>query len=483
MNWYKVAQSKGIEGAISKLEGRGVDPKTLDWIRTLQDAGARATVIKRLMQDPKLTRERLESAAEKSTRDRERYNASRVEPLTEEEKELLNRHPELAKWGARELMRHTGQERREEFQFLSENFDLISDWYHGTNPNLEDTNLTSRRVVEDIEANHKKKVEETNREYLPTDPANVVKRYPNGWTWQRITKRMDAIAEGNRMGHCMKGEGHCKAIELGKEIPYSLRDKNNNPKVTLHFKYNHVMLEEAKGYNNSDPTSEYLSYIQDLIAAISEMHPETQPAYFKERYLASHAKKMGLKSWGSITEKDFLSDPFLQKVTVNAIERGDFGDIENFAERWVKSIFDRHEGPPESWKRGVNLAIKNVDPLGVAYFWAKKTLESGKAPQWLIDAINIRIKEKGFAPNFARDWAKNILESGKAPQEWIDRINSYIKERGFAPSFAEDWAKKTLESGKAPQGLIDAINIQIKEFGYVPRFAQDWYRRRLTGTG
>jgi hypothetical protein len=476
LNWYKLAQSKSksLPEMLQSLQNDyNVDPNTLDWVRSLPDREA-SVVIRNLLSNPSIPLERLRGFVSRSQRDRAKYQES-FNPLTPDMETYARNQGEFADWLKYNLLSRKGEDREKLFQHIRENMGFVADWYNmgfqdepESRPKL-DGNLPFERAVLLSERWHDRQEKGKSAEYEPTDPRNIIKKYPNGWTWQKITSENDAIAEGNIMKHCLRESGHCEAIRLGKEIPYSLRDESNKPKVTTTFKYQHIMLDEAKGYDNADPAP-YMKYLKDLFAIF-------KPRYSREDYLSGKLDELGMKNWMMLKPEHVETDPFLQKVANNAIIRGD--EIIPAANMWAKSKLKSGQAPDE-WIKGISRSIqRHGEAPDFAHDWAKEKLESGQVPQWMVDAVDATIRNRGEAPRFAASWAKEKLDSGQAPQWLIDAVSAAIQKNGHAPNFAYDWAKEKLDSGQAPQWMIDIVSAVIQNEWRAPYFAYDWVRKTL----
>lgn len=89
-----------------------------------------------------------------------------------------------------------------------------------------------------------------------------------GWYKLRTSKCVEY--EGAMMGHCVGGYGD--AVESGKTLIYSLRDKNNEPHVTIELAPQQtaasISLEQIKGKENEPPVAKYREQVIDFLKKI-----------------------------------------------------------------------------------------------------------------------------------------------------------------------------------------------------------------------
>lgn len=109
------------------------------------------------------------------------------------------------------------------------------------------------------------------------DRYETVLSFDDGYKWVRIKKpgggySSDCELEGKLMGHCGNlPKGHFtteqekqKMVDkLGKQILYSLRDKNNDPHVSVTVDEN-GKVQQARGRFNKKPEKKFMPYIADL---------------------------------------------------------------------------------------------------------------------------------------------------------------------------------------------------------------------------
>jgi len=91
---------------------------------------------------------------------------------------------------------------------------------------------------------------------------NVLHDFGNGYTIVDVPSE-DLAAEGNKMGHCVGG--YCPEVEKGKIKIYSLRDRNNNPHVTIEYSLEGDGIYQIKGKENKAPHEKYAKMIYPWI--------------------------------------------------------------------------------------------------------------------------------------------------------------------------------------------------------------------------
>lgn len=76
-------------------------------------------------------------------------------------------------------------------------------------------------------------LEKTLREYDQKLVGEVVHKYNDGDSWQRLDKDELLKREGLKQNICVGGSDYCNYVKQGKMDIFSLRDKNNKPGVTM----------------------------------------------------------------------------------------------------------------------------------------------------------------------------------------------------------------------------------------------------------
>ena len=83
----------------------------------------------------------------------------------------------------------------------------------------------------------------------------VVKKYPDGFTWKKVSSEAALDREGKLMGHCVGS--YCDQVSSGDTVIYSLRDQKNEPHCTIEVTKGKV--EQIKGKQNKEVVEKYQS--------------------------------------------------------------------------------------------------------------------------------------------------------------------------------------------------------------------------------
>jgi hypothetical protein len=122
------------------------------------------------------------------------------------------------------------------------NFDELEDWVYEKNAELAED--------DDVDPDTK-----------------VVKEFEDGWTIKYLGAQ-DLAREGELMGHCVGG--YCGQVSSGQTMIYSLRDKKNEPHVTIEiepatYEPNDVYrVIQVQGKGNSTPDPHYDNMVKEF---------------------------------------------------------------------------------------------------------------------------------------------------------------------------------------------------------------------------
>lgn len=89
----------------------------------------------------------------------------------------------------------------------------------------------------------------------------IVRKYPNGFHWAKVTSQQALSREGKLMKHCVGS--YCNQVSSGRSIIYSLRDKKNEPHCTIEARKDSI--EQIKGKTNKAVDDKYISYVKDFV--------------------------------------------------------------------------------------------------------------------------------------------------------------------------------------------------------------------------
>ena len=451
MNWYKAAERKSLQELLQSLESNpGVDRSTLAWLKALESK-EKGLAINTLTKNPSASIGEMQRLFTK------------VVPLTEEQERLVRIYPLIGEWMRGVMSVLSGQKREMAFNTLREKAAGIRDWIDRTGERLQGRTLEN--AVKETEKWHSESYSLERGEYLPTKKEDIVVQYRDGYSWQRISSGTDAKIEGQKMNHCVGN--YCDDVDEGKIDLYSLRDENNSPLITAGFKHKGAVVVQMKGAADKDPSETYKGYISDILKKLGTEYNDG------EEYLNNY----NLKNFADLNADDIEKSTLLQKIVNNQIARE--GDPPDFALKWAKRKLESGKAP-KAWEEAISASIMAIGfPPDFGYYWAKRILESGTAPKAWEAVITSHIGLGKSIGNWALVWSKNKLESGLAPKAWEAEITSRIVKMKDPPDFGYYWAKRILESGTAPKEWEAAINSHIGLYGYPPMWAQTWFKKIL----
>lgn len=97
------------------------------------------------------------------------------------------------------------------------------------------------------------------------DRGEVVYKFEDGWTIQRLVTAEHLRQEGDAMQHCVGQGNHCAysylLLQPEKGSIFSLRDKNNAPHVTIET--DPIGIVAMRGKQNAGPVSEYIRKLKN----------------------------------------------------------------------------------------------------------------------------------------------------------------------------------------------------------------------------
>lgn len=95
---------------------------------------------------------------------------------------------------------------------------------------------------------------------------NILKDAGDGFFWADLISRNATAAEGNKMGHCVGGEGYWSAIQAGRTKIISLRDSSNDPHATIEYSVNDKIVRQIKGKQNKGVVGKYMPYVLEFLS-------------------------------------------------------------------------------------------------------------------------------------------------------------------------------------------------------------------------
>lgn len=150
----------------------------------------------------------------------------------------------------------------------------VADWVQATNPLLTGGRDAQGRKVKSLtwnQAQHRSArwhAAMEAQELSSVTPGRVVYTGPDGWTVQRLEKRVCLLEEGKALAHCVKGEGYWREVEQRAIEIYSLRGPNGAPVVTFEVTPQELYVDDL---GVVEPYSQGLGlYDDDLLAVEPE---------------------------------------------------------------------------------------------------------------------------------------------------------------------------------------------------------------------
>lgn len=144
---------------------------------------------------------------------------------------------------------------------------LIIDWKKA-NPNikLNDFSINQAYIQAQIWHSETFKIEKEGAIPIILEQEKIFLKSGNMY-WVHIYTLEDCQREGKLMGHCIgdKRTGHPQLIECGGASAYSLRDKNNNPHLTIGINKKFKEISEFKGKSNHVPNKKYIPHVINFL--------------------------------------------------------------------------------------------------------------------------------------------------------------------------------------------------------------------------
>jgi len=134
--------------------------------------------------------------------------------------------------------------------------------YFNANPNLRLNRVSvpqALRAAEEWTQHLAKKATDVEDE----GGIETVMKFPGGERIVKVTSAQALNREGKLMGHCVGG--YCEQVESGGTEIYSVRDKENDPHVTIEVKKGTRSIHQIKGKGNRPPISKYVPFVLDFI--------------------------------------------------------------------------------------------------------------------------------------------------------------------------------------------------------------------------
>lgn len=104
-------------------------------------------------------------------------------------------------------------------------------------------------------------------EEVGAERGEIVWRFADGFTVQRLTADRQLDEEGRAMQHCVGS--YCAEVRRGDSLIYSLRDAKDRPHVTMEWSPKAGRWTQIKGKQNERPVAKYHPYLQTFLAGFT----------------------------------------------------------------------------------------------------------------------------------------------------------------------------------------------------------------------
>jgi len=278
MNWYKIAQ-----GLVPYLQSLGVSPDILQFVQSLPKEQTQYYV-NTIRRNPKILLEELQAL--------ESPQNQKIDPYLDQEKAAASSYaPNIQKWILVNLRKARQGRMDIPFNMLTAPNTPYPNYFHlidnlrrwkntqeltdflRHNPQINIDSYTPDEINDMIYEWHA--VSAGKGEgllYGPRNPDLVVygpkwrNEEWNGWTIQEVKTENDLKVEGNKQNNCV--ESYCREVESGSLRIFSLRNSNNEPKVTIETDPNIIYFIQILGNSNSEPENIYKTMLKEWIDSI-----------------------------------------------------------------------------------------------------------------------------------------------------------------------------------------------------------------------
>jgi hypothetical protein len=160
---------------------------------------------------------------------------------------------------------------------------------------------------------------------------DVVMRFDDGWTVQKLTTRAQLQEEGNAMDHCVGS--YCPQVERGDVVILSLRDADGQSRATLEWDTDEASWEQIQGPGNERVDEVTWPYLKELTETWApegqEPSPESAKSWFGEAgEVLKAAAEWGWDTYeylgeGSLRGRGFVSSSDIRSINPQtAMEQG-----------------------------------------------------------------------------------------------------------------------------------------------------------------
>ena len=471
MNWYK--RFIYAQGAEQYLASLGADQQVIEYI--LSNENNKQFLINEFRKNPGLTREQLENFIVPQKKN--------IDPYIEHEKRLAKNFelelPQFSKWilvSLRKLRKglysldsqgnitypfsnpNLTEEDHNRYTLFREKIGEIRDWIANINPDI--ASYSPEQAIAASDEWHRMMAGKGEGKYYePINPELIVygpewkNTEWNGWTIQRVMSENDLSVEGNRMGHCVGS--YCDEVQEGFSMIYSLRDPQNNPKVTMETDDFHNV-KQIQGHSNSIPEKQYRAMIKEWIQSDKNEN---------------------------IEKYDYDSDPFAEIST----SYGTADDILGAIEQVINDDYGLERETSTEAGDIMNIAIDLMNRNREPSYWG----DFRYVPEAIIDMIiKVNKNNKELMIKKLKDFENELYEKEEEIWDWayknwdMGSFGEYPKEENYETQeefekaeeeyknqeseYMDEEIRKTPYGGFAGDG-IKYIN-KLREEGIIPSY-------------
>jgi hypothetical protein len=152
-----------------------------------------------------------------------------------------------------------------------QNIRLIIDWIVSEKVDIFSFNFEAAFLAQENwhkQLSEKLKVSKINIPELNEE--RIVFRFSDGLHFLYILDIPDLKHEGKVMGNCVGNGLYAQKIRNNSSVILSLRDKNNEPHVTIEIDRTSSRLVQQYGKGNKEPVSKYIKFLDEMALYLSD---------------------------------------------------------------------------------------------------------------------------------------------------------------------------------------------------------------------
>lgn len=103
-----------------------------------------------------------------------------------------------------------------------------------------------------------------------TEGVKTVYKFSNGYRVVELMTEKALQLEGKRMAHCIFKPEYWARIKFGLQRHFSLRDRQNDPHVTIEYNIEDNKVTQIKGYRDEKPRSQYYPMLVEFLESLTK---------------------------------------------------------------------------------------------------------------------------------------------------------------------------------------------------------------------